>query len=150
MGRIYTPAAFQMVGGVGSGPAGVACAHALLQQGARVTMLDAGLDLESDRKASVAHLRSTSPQSWDAPSLRFIREGVSVEAGGIPLKMAYGSPLPYQEPAPLPLAPERLVGKPRFALGRLGQAWGGSALTLPSPSRDHCVTRRRGLARVAR
>src|SRR5947207_1984492 len=30
---------------VGSGPAGVACAHALLQQGARVTMLDAGLDL---------------------------------------------------------------------------------------------------------
>src|SRR3989440_1083646 len=113
---------------VGSGPAGVACAHALLQQGARVTMLDAGLDLESDRKASVAHLRSTSPQSWDAPSLRFIREGVSVEAGGIPLKMAYGSSFPYREPAPMPTARYGAEGKPSFARGGLSNVWGASVM----------------------
>src|SRR4029077_11551312 len=53
---ITLPATFQMFVVVGSGPAGVACAHALLSKGARVTMLDAGLDLESDRKAQVANL----------------------------------------------------------------------------------------------
>src|SRR5438045_8087836 len=113
---------------VGSGPAGVACAHALLQQGARVTMLDAGLDLESDRKASVAHLRSTSPQSWDATSLRFIREGVSVEAGGIRLKMEYGSPFPYREAAPMPMARDGAEGKPSFARGGLSNVWGASVM----------------------
>src|SRR5256714_12737660 len=113
---------------VGSGPAGVACAHALLQQGARVTMLDAGLDLESDRKANVAHLRSKSPQSWDATSLRFIREGVSVEAGGIPLKMAYGSSFPYREPAPMPMARDGAEGKPSFARGGLSNVWGASVM----------------------
>src|SRR2546430_13641451 len=104
MGRIYTPAAFQMFVVVGSGPAGVACAHALLQQGARVTMLDAGLDLESDRKANVAHLRSKSPQSWDATSLRFIREGVSVEAGGVSFKNADRPAVSLSQPAPEPKA----------------------------------------------
>src|SRR2546423_3092665 len=117
---------------VGSGPAGVACAHALLQQGARVTMLDAGLDLESDRKASVAHLRSTSPQSWDATSLRFIREGVSVEAGGIPLKMAYGSPLSYPEPPPMPIARAGAEGQPSIARGAPSKVWGASVHPFPA------------------
>src|SRR2546430_6813937 len=145
MGRIYAPAAFQMVGGVGSGPAGVACAHALLQQGARVTMLDAGLDLESDRKASVAHLRSTSPQSWDATSLRFIREGVSVEAGGIPLKMAYGSSLSYREPAPMPIARDGAEGKPPFARGGLSHMWGASVMPFPTEDMAGWPTDTRGL-----
>jgi choline dehydrogenase-like flavoprotein len=113
---------------VGSGPAGVACAHALLQRGARVTMLDAGLDLEAHRKAQVATLRSKSPQQWDAESLQFIRDGVSVEAGGIPLKMAYGSSFPYREPAPMPIAYDGAEGKPSFARGGLSNVWGASVM----------------------
>ena len=42
---------------IGSGPAGVACAKALLARGASVLMLDAGLDLEP------GHARSRSPIS---------------------------------------------------------------------------------------
>jgi choline dehydrogenase-like flavoprotein len=113
---------------VGSGPAGVACAHALLQRGAKVTMLDAGLDLESDRKAQVAHLRSTPQKDWTPESLKFIRDGVSVGAGGIPLKMAYGSDFPYREPAHLPIEIDGVEGRPSYARGGLSNVWGASML----------------------
>jgi len=113
---------------VGSGPAGVACAHALLKKGARVTMLDAGLDLEADRKASVATLAAAAPSQWDADSLRFIKDGVSIEAGGIPLKMAYGSSFPYREPTPLPIDHEGTEGKPSYARGGLSNVWGASVM----------------------
>ena len=39
---------------IGSGPAGAACARALLARGATVLMLDAGLELEPER-ARVVH-----------------------------------------------------------------------------------------------
>ena len=117
---------------VGSGPAGVACAHALLQRGAKVTMLDAGLDLESDRKAQVAALRSVPHDRWSAESLRFLHDGVSVEAGGIPLKMAYGSSFPYREPVDLPLSAEGAEGKPSYARGGFSNVWGASMLPFRS------------------
>jgi choline dehydrogenase-like flavoprotein len=113
---------------VGSGPAGVACAHALLSKGARVTMLDAGLDLESDRKAQVANLRSTPRERWDRDSLRFLHDGVTVEASGIPLKMAYGSSFPYRAPATLPIATDGTEGKPSYARGGLSNVWGASMM----------------------
>ena len=91
-------------------------------------MLDAGLDLESDRKAQVANLRATPPEGWDAKSLKFIRDGVSVGSGGIPLKMAYGSSFPYREPAPLPMAPDGAEGKPSYARGGLSNVWGASMM----------------------
>ena len=113
---------------VGSGPAGVACAHALLQKGAKVTMLDAGLDLESDRKARIAALAASSRKQWNADSLEFLREGVTVESGGIPLKMAYGSSFPYREPAPLPIKLDGAEGKASYARGGLSNVWGASVM----------------------
>lgn len=91
-------------------------------------MLDAGLDLESDRKERVAHLRSTSPRDWSEESLDFLRDGVSVGAGGIPLKMAYGSSFPYREPVHLPVVPDGAEGKPSFARGGLSNVWGASMM----------------------
>jgi choline dehydrogenase-like flavoprotein len=49
---------------IGSGPAGVACAKALLARGARVLMLDAGLELEADRTQIVRHFADTKPSAW--------------------------------------------------------------------------------------
>jgi ferredoxin len=91
-------------------------------------MLDAGLDLEPDRRAQVAHLRSTAPQTWDRESLKFIRDGVRVEAGGVPLKMAYGSAFPYREPFPLPVVAGGTEGKPSYARGGLSNVWGASVM----------------------
>ena len=41
---------------VGSGPAGVSAAHALVEKGRRVVMLDAGLRLEPERERAVEAL----------------------------------------------------------------------------------------------
>lgn len=40
---------------IGSGPAGVSAAHALLARGRRVRMIDVGETLEEDRAARRAH-----------------------------------------------------------------------------------------------
>ena len=45
---------------IGSCPAGVACASALLDGGEKVTMIDAGLQLEPARRPQVANLGSRS------------------------------------------------------------------------------------------
>jgi choline dehydrogenase-like flavoprotein len=113
---------------VGSGPAGVACAHALLKSGAKVTMVDAGLELEPERQARLAQLQSASIERQDPESLRFIRDGVTVEAGGIPFKLAYGSSFPYREPVPQPITFNGVEGKPSFARGGLSNVWGASML----------------------
>jgi choline dehydrogenase-like flavoprotein len=113
---------------VGSGPAGVACATALLDQGAHVTMLDAGLELEPIRRSQLADLQSVAFNSWDEPSLRFLREGVEVSAGGIPLKLAYGSDFPYRDPIDQPISAVGVHAKSSFARGGLSNVWGASVL----------------------
>ena len=113
---------------VGSGPAGVACATALLDQGAQVTMLDAGLELEPSRRSQLADLQSVAFTSWDEPSLRFLREGVGVSGGGIPLKLAYGSDFPYRDPIDQPITATGVHAKSSFARGGLSNVWGASVL----------------------
>jgi choline dehydrogenase-like flavoprotein len=113
---------------VGSGPAGVACATALLDQGAQVTMLDAGLELEPSRRSQLADLQTVAFTSWDEPSLRFLREGVQVSGGGIPLKLAYGSDFPYRDPIDQPITATGVHAKSSFARGGLSNVWGASML----------------------
>ncbi len=113
---------------IGSGPAGVACASALLEGGAKVTMLDAGLELEPARRRQMASLQSTPSTSWAPESLAFLRDGVEVTRGGIPLKLAYGSDFAYRDPIGQPMALEGAHGKPSFARGGLSNVWGASVL----------------------
>jgi 2-polyprenyl-6-methoxyphenol hydroxylase-like FAD-dependent oxidoreductase len=42
---------------IGSGPSGRACAHALLDRGEQVLLVDAGVDLEAPQKARLRELR---------------------------------------------------------------------------------------------
>lgn len=51
---------------IGSGPAGVAAATALLARGRRVLMLDGGKVLEADRIAARDRLAATDPAGWSA------------------------------------------------------------------------------------
>lgn len=113
---------------IGSGPSGVACASALLEKGAKVTMLDAGLELEPDRRRQMEALQSVAFTSWDDASLRFVRDGVEVGTGGIPLKLAYGSDFPYRDPLDQPMTADGVHGKPSFARGGLSNVWGASVL----------------------
>ena len=121
-----------MVYVIGSGPAGVACAHGLLEAGASVTLLDAGVKLESDRNTQLRQIRSRTPTREAAMNLHFIREGVAVESGGIPLKLAYGSDFAYRAPTALPMTYAGVEGKPSYAVGGLSNVWGASMMPFRS------------------
>lgn len=82
---------------IGSGPAGVSAAMALLAKGRRVVMLDGGVRLEEDREALVREMRSLDPEGWTDTQLSAIKEGMESGLGGIPLKRLYGSDFPYQD-----------------------------------------------------
>jgi choline dehydrogenase-like flavoprotein len=113
---------------IGSGPAGVACASALLESGAQVTMLDAGLELEPDRRQRLLELQSVAFPSWDEASLSLLREGVEVATSGIPLKLVYGSEFPYRDPLDQPMTTDGVHAKSSFARGGLSNVWGASVL----------------------
>lgn len=82
---------------IGSGPAGVAAAQALVARGLPVTMLDAGLALEPDRRALLDRLSARTPDDWAAEDLARLTEGLSPGLGGIPLKRCFGSDFAYRE-----------------------------------------------------
>jgi len=114
---------------IGSGPAGVACAKALLDAGRQVRMLDAGLTVEPDRLSLVERLRLKRPEEWTAADLAAYQGGMIPDAGGVPLKLVYGSDFAYRE------ADEHLgthydgVGlRPSLARGGLSNVWGATLL----------------------
>jgi hypothetical protein len=82
---------------IGSGPAGVACARALLARGANVLMLDAGLELEPERAQVVRKLAATKPSEWQPGQIARLKEGMVAGAKGVPLKFVFGSDFPYRE-----------------------------------------------------
>ena len=84
--------------------------------------------LEPERDARLASLRTVPHQQWTKASLAFLRDGVTVTAGGIPMKRAYGSDFPFREPAPLPIVHHRAEGQPSYARGGLSNVWGASVL----------------------
>ncbi len=114
---------------VGSGPAGVACAKALLDAGRRVRMLDAGLTLEADRLGPVEKLRQKRPEEWTPVDMAAYQSGMNPDVGGVPLKLVYGSDFAYRE------ADEHLglhyddVGlRPSLARGGLSTVWGAAMM----------------------
>jgi len=113
---------------IGSGPAGVACAAALLDAGAKVTMLDAGLELEAARRRQLSDLGSRPSTSWEPEALGFLRDGVEATRDGIPLKLAYGSDFAYRDPIGQPVTLDGAHAKPSFARGGLSNVWGASVL----------------------
>ena len=120
---------------VGSGPAGVSCAMALVNQGLEVTMLDAGIELEPERQQMVERMRAGRREEWDAASLRMLKERTSAHINGIPIKYVYGSDYPYREADQhIPTEGKHVVGSPSLARGGFSNAWG--ATTLPYLSSD--------------
>jgi len=114
---------------IGSGPAGVACAHALLARGETVRMLDGGVQLEPWRAARAEAMGSKTPAEWSREELEFIREGTSSGTGGVPLKRLFGSDFPYQEAASrLHIALAGVGVKPSLARGGFSNVWGAAML----------------------
>lgn len=120
---------------VGSGPAGVACAHGLVGRGQRVTMLDAGVEMERDVQEVLAGLSARPPEEWSAAALDRIRQPTEVGDRPVPLKAAYGSLFPYRDSEKhLPIETHGVDATPSFATAGLSNVWG--AAVLPYHARD--------------
>ena len=120
---------------VGSGPAGVSAASALLDCGRTVTLVDVGLGLESARQELVERVAQQTPDQWDRRDLAPFYEGANADAKGLSLKRLFGSDFPYRS-ASEKLGLEIPTGtlKPSFALGGLSNTWG--AVVMPYNDTD--------------
>ena len=114
---------------VGSGPAGISCATALLRQGHRVTLLDAGVRMEPERRAIVAELSGSAPTAWKPAHLDALRRGLSVAGSRVPDKRAYGSDFTFQDVERyLPMTSRGTDVRPSLAAGGLSNVWGAAIL----------------------
>jgi len=114
---------------IGSGPAGMSCAVALLNQGLRVTMLDAGLLLEPERREIVRKLAQSSPDNWDPELVEKIKGNINVNEKGVPIKLLFGSDFSYRHVDQLIPTVQRgvkLVGS--LAQGGFSTVWGSAVL----------------------
>lgn len=114
---------------VGSGPAAVACAAALVDQGHEVAMLDAGLELEPERQRVVTELASQAPAGWKPESVSVIKENMAPDTSGVPLKYVYGSDFPYRlADEALRIRNEQCALKSSLAQGGFSNTWGAGVL----------------------
>jgi choline dehydrogenase-like flavoprotein len=113
---------------IGSGPAGVACATALLARGAKVLMLDAGMELEPDRMAIVRKLSQKKVSEWPAEQAARIQGKRGAELKGLPHKNVFGSDFPYRDTCEkIPWQGDGAL-LPSLALGGLSNVWGAAML----------------------
>jgi choline dehydrogenase-like flavoprotein len=112
---------------IGSGPAGVACAKALLARGRAVTMLDAGLTLETGREALRTAMAAQAPEDWTAEqhAMRRIPPGADMPD----YKLSHGSDYPYRAAPGAPALELAVPGvSSSYAQGGLSNVWGAAML----------------------
>jgi len=121
---------------IGSGPAGVSCAMALLQANQPITMIDSGTTLEPDRLQALQQLQTIGPEQWTSPATDFLHDGMRANADGILLKRAFGSDYPYRVPlSGFGLTLDGADFRPSFSQGGFSSVWGGVVL----PHRDEDI-----------
>ncbi len=115
---------------IGSGPAGVAAAHALSDAGRDVLVLDAGDTIEPGGMEPFDTLARSEPERWPAELVARVRDAFPADVGHVPLKPAFGSLFPYvrDDDPDLPLANVRAEALSSLARGGLSNAWGASIL----------------------
>jgi len=114
---------------IGSGPAGVAAATALLAQGQAVTMLDPGTRLEPEIEARAARLGGRLPESWTASERDAVKGPLRYNAEGAPLKLAFGSDYVYRDIDALqPVTATHVDAYRSLATGGMSAIWGATVL----------------------
>ncbi len=116
---------------IGSGPAGVASASALLSRGANVLMLDAGIELEPDRARIVAELSQKKLPDWTAAQIAAVHGDSDADLKGLPHKKLFGSDFPYRESEDkIPWRARDVALCPSLGFGGLSNVWGATMLPL--------------------
>ena len=126
---------------IGSGPAGIAAASALLKRDATVFLLDGGMALEEERLESLEKTSRSPSAEWDEEDIDLFKEGMNVSASGLPVKLTYGSDYPYREAERLFTSQSKAVGiVPSLARGGFSTVWGAAMMPyLPEDTPDWAV-----------
>jgi choline dehydrogenase-like flavoprotein len=110
---------------IGSGPSGMACAAALLETQARVTMIDIGADLTPATQDRAAGLAQQS--AWSGDDRAWIQRGLKADAGGIPLKTLFGEDFMYaRRDVTDAVLPKHFGQWPGQSVGGLSRVWGAT------------------------
>lgn len=116
---------------IGSGPAGVAAASALLARGASVLMLDAGIELDADRAGIVRELSQKQPADWPPAQSAKVHTDSAANLKGLPHKKLFGSDFVYRQSSEkIPWRGNDDALRPSLALGGLSNVWGATMLPL--------------------
>jgi len=114
---------------VGSGPAGLWCAKALLARGVRVTVLDVGERLPAALAETARSLAALPLADWPADAVERIAADDTAGGRAIPRKLVLGSDYLYGgSRAFAPQEGENDGAQPTYALGGYTVAWGAAML----------------------
>lgn len=114
---------------IGSGPAGVSAAWALLKQGRNVTMLDVGEQLEAEKSDLRSRLASVDPGEWLKDDISLYTESGDFEKNGT--IRPFGSDFLFRDSVGFfdnQKKNSTIALRPSFATGGLSNGWGASIL----------------------
>jgi choline dehydrogenase-like flavoprotein len=117
---------------IGSGPAGVAAARALLDQGLDVTLIDAGREMPAAAKSLQDQLAQGEPGQWSEATRKRLRQGGLKDHAKVPLKLLFGSDFPYAADPRISESGASIL--PSLARGGLSNVWG--AAIMPASEQD--------------
>src|SRR5271166_3706830 len=86
---------------IGSGPAAVAAAMALRRHKKSFEVIDAGFDLEPQRKAKLAAMGQMAPAEWKPGDVAELFPPPVASADGVEQRLSFGSDFPYRKPEEL-------------------------------------------------
>ena len=116
---------------IGSGPAGTATAHALVEQGCHVTVLDVGKVLEKPRREVLDGMSRKTPPEWTADEMAAIAGKGRADKNVNHSKLSYGSAFSFG--STYDFLDIRWNGREGFnhslAKGGLSNIWGASLLS---------------------
>ena len=113
---------------VGSGPAGVSAAVALLARGKTVWMLDGGSELEAENARKLVELSRLPAEAWPGEASLWMRSGTKAAVKGL-LKLTYGSDFPYKRmPGATHIESEGVYVQYSMGKGGLSATWGTAVM----------------------
>lgn len=120
---------------IGSGVSGIAAAHALIERGAKVTIIDVGETLDERRSALVEKLKALPTAEWPDDDMAFLGENHTLGEGGLPKKVFFGSDRIYADERSFARTVSLTPGRapfPTFTKGGFSNIWGAAALAVDS------------------
>ncbi len=113
---------------IGSGPAGLACAKALIRRGLTPTLLDVGETLPQQNQAIVDRMARLGPAQWSETDREAVMENATI-AERVPKKLVFGSDFHFARDRTFnPLRAGDDLPSSTFARGGYSVAWGAAAL----------------------